>query len=278
MDTLLLEHFAAVSKIAAVRQSRKRQQGVKMGYGDRNVYSSSFTGTALTSPQIPIGTSNFSIEYYGNAYGSGNGSSPLLINRATLGSIKNPSFFQVYGLRLGYNDLSWVTFSAPDGGNITTDSLNFNYSVPDLSAKFHLIITRQGRMINVYIDDMLIASKEQTEIKDFGSFALCILNSSDVGFTRVWNYALSSSEVATLYNNGDPAGHVLPAKLKDGEQRCIAEYLPQNLVADNNGLVSSWLDSAKQLPMNDEYIPPLLETAGGYDLTAEGAPEIIYKL
>lgn len=133
-------------------------------------------------------------------------------------------------------------------------------------------------MINVYIDDMLIASKEQTEIKDFGAFALCILNSSDVGFTRVWNYALSSSEVATLYNNGDPAGHVLPAKLKDGEQRCIAEYLPQNLVADNNGLVSSWLDSAKQLPMNDEYIPPLLETAGGYDLTAEGAPEIIYKL
>ena len=278
MDTLLLEHFAAVSKIAAVRQSRKRQQGVKMGYGEKNVYSPSFTGTALTSPQIPIGTSNFSIEYYGNAYGSGNSSSPLLINRATLGVIKNTSYFQVYGMRLGYNDLSWVTFSVPDGGDITTDSLNFYYSVPDLSAKFHLIITRQGRMINVYIDDMLIASKEQTEIKDFGSFALCILNSSDVGFTRVWNYALSSSEVATLYNNGDPAGHVLPAKLKDGEQRCIAEYLPQNLVADNNGLVSSWLDSAKQLPMNDEYLPPLLETAGGYDLTAEGAPEIIYKL
>lgn len=59
---------------------------------------------------------------------------------------------------------------------------------------------------------------------------------------------------------------------------CVAEYLPQNLVADNNGLVSSWLNSAKQLPLNDEYIPPLLETAGGYDLTAKGTPKIIYKL
>lgn len=41
--------------------------------------------------------------------------------------------------------------------------------------------------------------------------------------------------------------------------------------------VLSWLDSAKQLPMNDEYLPPLLETAGGYNLTANGTPEIVYK-
>lgn len=44
-----------------------------------------------------------------------------------------------------------------------------------------------------------------------GAFVLGILNSSDVGFARVWNYALSAKEVATLYNNGDPAGYVLPA-------------------------------------------------------------------
>ena len=43
------------------------------------------------------------------------------------------------------------------------------------------------------------------------------------------------------------------------------------------GAVLSWLDSAKQLPLNDEYLPPLLETAGGYNLTANGAPEIVYK-
>ena len=58
---------------------------------------------------------------------------------------------------------------------------------------------------------------------------------------------------------------------------CVAEYLPQNLVGDNNGIASSWLDSAKQLPLNDEYLPPLLETTGGYDLTANGTPKIVNK-
>lgn len=189
---------------------RRMAKGVKLGYGEKNVYSSSFNGTILTSPPIQIGTSDFSIEYYGNAYGSGSGA-PLLFNKANIGTPNAPTYFQIYGLNLGRNALNWVTFGAPDGGNIATDSLNFNYLAPDLSTKFHLVITRQGRMINVYIDNTLVASKEQTEIKDLGAFVLGILNSSDVGFARVWNYALSAKEVATLYNNGDPAGYVLPA-------------------------------------------------------------------
>ena len=69
-------------------------------------------------------------------------------------------------------------------------------------------------MINVYIDNTLLASKEQTEIKDLGAFVLGILNSSDVGFARVWSYALSAEDVATLYNDGDPAGYVLPVACK----------------------------------------------------------------
>ena len=43
------------------------------------------------------------------------------------------------------------------------------------------------------------------------------------------------------------------------------------------GVAISWLDSAKQLPLNDEYLPPLLQSDGGYDLTASGTPEIIIK-
>lgn len=58
---------------------------------------------------------------------------------------------------------------------------------------------------------------------------------------------------------------------------CVAEYLPKNLVADNNGIASFWLDSAKQFPLNDEYLPPLLQSDGGYDLTANGTPQIIIK-
>lgn len=48
-------------------------------------------------------------------------------------------------------------------------------------------------------------------------------------------------------------------------------------IAPVNNIPSVWLDSAKQLPLNDEYLPPLLETAGGYDLTTNRTPEIIYK-
>ena len=39
----------------------------------------------------------------------------------------------------------------------------------------------------------------------------------------------------------------------------------------------SWLDSAKQFPLNDEYLPPLLQSDGGYDWTANGTPQIIIK-
>lgn len=40
---------------------------------------------------------------------------------------------------------------------------------------------------------------------------------------------------------------------------------------------TSWLDSAKQLPLNDEYLPPLLQSDGGYGLAASGMPQIIIK-
>ena len=43
-----------------------------------------------------------------------------------------------------------------------------------------------------------------------------------------------------------------------------------------NNIASTWLDSAKQLPLNNEYLPPLLESINGYDLTANGTPEIVY--
>lgn len=87
-------------------------KGVKLGYGEKNVYSSSFNGTILTSPPIQIGTSDFSIEYYGNAYGSGSGA-PLLFNKTNIGTPNAPTYFQVYGLNLGRNALNWVTFGVP---------------------------------------------------------------------------------------------------------------------------------------------------------------------
>lgn len=374
----LLYYYNNVQKMAAYRQAKRMQRGVKLGYGETGVYSSTTPAKLLLSNPISIGTSDFTIEYYGNAYGSGSVSSPLLFNRSSLGASARSSYFQAYGLRLGENNLNWVTFGIPEGGNITTDSLNFNYSAPTLDAKFHLVITRQGKNVSVYIDNVLVASKEQTEIKDMGEFVLGIANSSDVSFVRVWNYALSAEEIATLYNNGDPMGYVVP-KAKRGS--LLAEYLPQNLMGqkerplqvisensytwDNvttgapsldirtnpgiktgvtykvnltvsgfsegepylyagsrvsipaaNGtydllvtpsgdysyisvyggtniqlknltitvnkvevanVATSWLDSAKQLPLSDEYMEPLFESIGGYDMAANGAPEILYN-
>ena len=198
-------------------------------------------------------------------------------------------------------------------------------------------------------------------------------------FCRHYNYALSAEEAAAHYNDGDPAGYILPQNLKNIKdmaftsktfefdmdspyyQRVLesselesgrryrvdyvveewdiapavmgscgiscgvlstvgAQYWP-NLSAAKLGenqyvvvgtketgtpymyvygsdpsfphtsrrlkvtvhsvkmLVDamSWLDSARQFPLNDEYLPPLLQSDGGYDLTAGGTPEIIIK-
>lgn len=58
----------------------------------------------------------------------------------------------------------------------------------------------------------------------------------------------------------------------------IAEYLPQNLMygRDDKSIATSWLDSAKQLPLSDEYMEPLFQSIGGYDMAANGVPEILY--
>lgn len=59
----------------------------------------------------------------------------------------------------------------------------------------------------------------------------------------------------------------------------LAEYLPQNLMfgRDDKAIATSWLDSAKQLPLSDEYMEPLFQSIGGYDMVANGAPEILYN-
>lgn len=218
---------------------------------------------------------------------------------------------------------------------------------------------------------------------------------------RQFNYLMSSDEVKALDNSGNPLGYVIPKVMKSGDNKCIAEYLPQNLVAttrkgpqiepvsesfemnmgdvnykrviavdhppyssvyrvdytvdewdctpapidyvgfgfsfnakvlggvykwqtletakigevqsfvfsapsgdrpevglyaalDEEGATTShlkvtiksitpvsvasiWLDSAKQLPWSDKYLPPLLQSKGGYDMVANGAPEVLFN-
>lgn len=91
-----------------------------------------------------------------------------------------------------------------------------------------------------------------------------------------FNYAMSADEVKALDNNGDPMGYVVPKAERGG---LLAEFLPQNLMygRDDKTIATSWLDSAKQLPLSDEYMEPLFQSIGGYDMAANGAPEILYN-
>ena len=57
--------------------------------------------------------------------------------------------------------------------------------------------------------------------------------------------------------------------------RCVAEYLPQNLIPTAESSVVQWLDSAPQLPEANGILPPLDASVGGYDLAAIGNPKIV---
>ena len=239
---------------------RRMAKGVKLGY---NQVSTASGAIKMVSPGIPIETNDVSIEFFGNSFGSNNYDRPFIFNngRATL--------FQAYAKKIGQNGVLNAFY------NSYVNRPRIGYSALTPNERFHFVWTREGTTLRAYINGNLMGSIENIPIADFGEFHLGIMNSSDVGFARVWSYALSAADVSALYNNGDPAGHVLPAKLKDGEQRCIAEYLPHNLIPTAEGSVVKWLDSAPQLPEANGILPPLDASVGGYDLAAIGNPKII---
>ena len=202
------EYFAAQQKMAAYRQAKRMQRGTKLGYDEHPALG---TTTKFVTPSIAIGTDDFSLEYYGNTYGGGVSTGRYNIHQAGIFSAGPTSIGQngIYNISLG-------------GESIGV----FNFNLPDLEESFHLAVTRQGTTVKVYINGELKATKEQSEVKDLGDLQLAIANSSDVGFVRVWNYALSADEIATLYNNGDPMGYVVP--------KAMRELLSVNLIGSNS--------------------------------------------
>lgn len=377
----LLYYYNNVQKMAAYQQAKRMQRGVSIGYGENNV-----TGTnKFNMPPISIGTSDFTLEYFGNAYGSTMAVANNFLFQAGI--------IQAGASNLGKNDLYIVSL-----GGKSSKLLRFTAQNED--EKFHLVIARKVSEYTVTINNLLYDTVDMGEVKDLGNFSPVIMNSSDVGFVRVWNYALSADEIATLYNNGDPMGYVVPKlyrqfgpavepraktfefnigspysmvaigpqkypydcfyrvdyvveewdyqpntvnlvgflgiggaevvsgndswysleQAKVGELQSflvkmpgsgtpaiyiyggnddetvtarhlkvtinsitpvglLAEYLPQNLMygRDDKTIATSWLDSAKQMPLSDEYMDPLFQSIGGYDMAANGAPEILYN-
>lgn len=387
----LLYYYNNVQKMAAYRQAKRMQRGVRLG--ENQSVGGSTTAKFVSNP-IPIGTDDFTVEFYGSMCGS-NVPSASLFNAASpsTGGDRTFSFYSQY---YPNNGIYGILFSPDTDGDSLGDQVVVQYEPGD-DSKFLVSVTRQGTTVKVYINGELKATKEQSAVKDLGDLQLAIANSSDVGFVRVWNYALSADEIATLDNNGDPMGYVVP---KEKRYSLISEYLPQNMMSSRKGpaveptaetyefnigspysqtVVSgrqypfdciyrvdyvvdewdfqpkvnrligfygtygasvvagvsswirksdakigevqscfikmpnegnpsvllygdqdaetttarrlkvtikgvtpvsiplSWLDSAKQLPLSDEYMEPLFQSIGGYDMAANGAPEILYN-
>lgn len=199
----LLYYYNNVQKMAAYQQATRMQRGVKLGYNEAPTSSSTLK---FTSSPIHIGTDDFSIEFWGNTYGAS-------------GSFYNPTLFFNNGgtdtfsigvNSIGTNGVQWVHFGRDAAGGTGQDILGPNYIAPTQEGMFHCVVTRSGTLVKCFIEGEQKAQKTQTLLHDYGDVTIGIANSSNMGFVRVWNYALSADDIATLYNNGDPVGYVVP--------------------------------------------------------------------
>lgn len=181
---------------------RRMAKGVNIGK-EQNIDSSSIT--AFIGAPVPIGTGDFTLEYFGNAYWATKSKAPLIFNDSTHSTYSKGSFL-VYG----DSELAirWVLFEAPMSGAPTDDSILL--SAGDRETPFHFVVTRKGTTVKAYFNGELKATKEQSAVKDLGDFRLGMSNGSNMVMTRIYNYALSAEEVAALYNDGDPAGYIVP--------------------------------------------------------------------
>ena len=189
-------------KIAALRSERERQEGVKMGYG-QSITSASVT--ALIGSPVSIGTGDFTLEYFGNSYGSATAYSSLMFNAAHRDVYSTGSLF-VYSV--SGKGIGWIVFEKPSSGDALLDSIDL--MAGEAETLFHFVLTRKGTTVKAYFNGELKATKEQSAVKDLGDFRLGMANSSEMVMSRIYNYALSAEEVAAHYNGGDPAGYVLP--------------------------------------------------------------------
>lgn len=270
---------------------------------------------------------------------------------------------------------------------------------------YDIVFVTTDSQLSLFVDGTLITSVSYVNTISLYNIGFYFANNKlyfqgEYLLHRHFNYAMSADEVKTLDNNGNPLGYVVPKAMKSGDNKCIAEYLPQNLVATKKGsqielktdtfefnletaqclnifnvnnnnpfysvyridyivnewefdpapsqfigfggkpgvtlkgnikfntledakigeqqtfyayltkgtfrgvdlyagssqessttrrlkvtiksitpvsVTSTWLDSAKQLPWSDAYLPPLLQSKGGYDMVANGAPEVLFN-
>lgn len=186
---------------------RRMAKGVKMGY---NQYVDKSASTMFKSPSMPIGTNDFTLEYFGNLYGAISSNTPLIFN-ANAPYVYSKGCLLIYGT--SQFAVRWIIFEKPSSGDLLLDSIDLIAGAQE--SILHLALTRKGTTVKVYINGELKATKKQSAVKDLGDFRLGMANSSNMVMSRIYNYALSAEEVAAHYNDGDPAGYILPRNLKN---------------------------------------------------------------
>lgn len=197
-----MDRRRSLLKIAALRSERERQAGVKMGFAQ---YITTDVATALIGSPVSIGTGDFTLEYFGNSYGSKTVYSSFMFNAAHRDVYSRGSLF-VYSV--SGKGVGWIVFEKPSSGDPLLDSIDL--TTGETGTPFHFVLTRNGTTVKAYFNGELKATKEQSAVKDLGDFRLGMANSSNMIISRIYNYALSAEEVAALYNDGDPAGYIVP--------------------------------------------------------------------
>jgi hypothetical protein len=229
----LLYYYNNVQKMAAYRQAKRMQRGVKLGYGENPSVSSS---TKFTMPPVTIGLSDYSIEYFGNSIGS-IGSNPAYMKTSV--GVRESGGILAWGYEDGSNGVNIIRFGNTSDGasNQVYPNVKFDNDDP-----FHLVITRQGNEIKIYVNNELAITWDTREVLDMGDMDLIFANSSDVGFVRVWNMCLSADDVTAHYNNGDPMGYVVPKAMR---------YFPDvSFLGPDGGLIRqsyTWTNSPEDL-------------------------------
>ncbi|MEG0808133.1 MAG: hypothetical protein RR410_07260 [Alistipes sp.] len=218
--------------IAATQQVREMQEGAKLGYNESSFAPAT---TCFVSSNIPIGTADFSVEYYGNFVGAANAGINTLFNASGSNTYAKGCFI-VCGstATIDKNYISWILFE----GSADADGLYLNYTHAN-TLPFHLVITRQGATTKAYINGVLKGTKVQSSVKDFPQFKLGLANSSDCRFSRIFNYALVAQQVTALYNNGKPEEYLLTAAEKNPFYKTFSvkkwDYTNSGILTENNG-------------------------------------------
>lgn len=245
--------LASISKIHAYRYAKEKQKGVLTANG----------GFSITDPalmQVP-----FTIQCVIRPV---NLTSTLQVAFNTKGDSSNP--------RVDLDESGNIVIYG--GGSIL-------YNKPaNLNSIYDIVFVATDSQLSLFVDGTLITSVFYVNTISLYNIG-CYFNNNQLYFQgdyllhRHFNYAISVDEVKTLDNSGNPLGYVIPKVMKSGDNKCIAEYLPQNLVGSSidKTIATIWLDSAKQFPWSDAYPPPLLESKGGYDMVANGAPEVLFN-